>query len=95
EPFLEALAARFRALTREEVNAAIRRHVAPGRLQIAIVAPGAHDLAEALVRGDASPIRYETEKPPALLAEDAIIAKHPLGLAHEQVNILPLASIFR
>ncbi len=95
EPYLEALPARFRTLTRDEVNAAIRRHVAPGRLQIAIVATGAQELADALVRGDPSPITYDAEKPPEVLAEDKIIANHPLGLAREQVNVLPLASLFR
>jgi zinc protease len=95
QPHLEALRARFATLTRDEVNAAIRRHVAPSRLQVVMVAPAAAELAERLVKGDPSPITYNVEKPPALLAEDAQIAAHPLGLSREQVNVVPLTSIFR
>ncbi|MDB4971852.1 MAG: Peptidase, family [Myxococcaceae bacterium] len=95
EPHLASLTAAFGKLTREQVNAAIRRHVASSRLQIAMVAPHADALAESLVRGDASPITYNVDKPADVLAEDKLIEKHPLGLLREQVNVLPLASIFR
>ena len=94
EPHLSQLTASFQQLTREQVNAAIRRHILPSRLQVAMVAPDAGRLAEALVRGDASPITYNVDKPGAVLAEDKLIESHPLGLVKEQVNVLPLASIF-
>ncbi|MET0339415.1 MAG: insulinase family protein [Polyangiales bacterium] len=94
-PHLDALRARFATLTRDEVNAALRRHVVPGRLQVAMVAKDASALAERLVKGDASPITYDTEKPQALRDEDTQVAAHPLGLSREQVNVVPLASMFR
>lgn len=94
EPHLARLTASFEKLTREQVNAAIKRHIVPSRLQVAMVAPAAGALAEALVRGDASPITYNVDKPESVLAEDKLIESHPLGLAKEQVNVLPLASIF-
>ncbi|MDB4987185.1 MAG: Peptidase, family [Myxococcaceae bacterium] len=95
KPNLQALSAAFATLTREQVNAAIRRHIAPARLQIAMVAPGAEALAAALVRGEPSPISYNVEKPESVLVEDKLIENHPLGLLKEQVNVLPLGSIFR
>jgi zinc protease len=94
EPHLAALSRRLSALTRDEVNAAIRRHIAPTRLQVAMVARGASALADALVRGDASPIRYNSEKKASVLDEDKLIERFPLGLSREQVNVLPLPSIF-
>lgn len=94
-PTLEALRARFRTLTRDEVTAAVRRHIALSRLQIAMVTPNATALGAALVRGEPSPIHYDSEKPAAVLEEDKLIAVHPLGLAEEQVNVVPLASVFR
>jgi zinc protease len=94
EPYLASLTERFQKLTREEVNAAIRRHVLPARLQVAMVAPHASELADAIVRGEPSPISYNVDKPAAVLAEDKLIEVHPLGLRKEQVNVLPLPSIF-
>ncbi len=92
---IDALRAQLAALTRERVNDALRRHVLPGRLQVAMIAPGAQALADKLVSGEASPISYNTEKPPELLAEDKLIETFALGLTREQVNVLPLASLFR
>jgi zinc protease len=94
EPHLATLAANIRKLTRDEVNAAIRRHIAPSRLQIVMVAPRAHELSEALLRDDASPITYNVEKPAEVLAEDKLIEVFPLHLVREQVNTRPLASMF-
>ena len=95
EPYLDKLRQRFSTLTRDEVNAAIKRHLAPSRLQIALVAPGAAALADALVRGEPSPITYNVEKPASVLDTDKQVAVHPLGLGKEQVNVIPLSSVFR
>jgi zinc protease len=92
---VEALRARLATLTRAQVNAALRMHILPARLQVAMVAPDAQALADKLVAGEPSPITYNVEKPAALLGEDKLIEKHPLGLSREQVNVLPLSSLFR
>ncbi|MEY4512684.1 MAG: hypothetical protein RLZZ450_4806 [Pseudomonadota bacterium] len=95
QPHLSSLAADIRKLTRDEVNAAIRRHVAPGRLQIVMVAPRAQELSEALLRDDPSPITYNVEKSAEILAEDKLIESFSLHLVREQVNVRPLSSIFK
>jgi zinc protease len=89
------LRAQLAGLTREQVNDAIKRHIVPARLQIAIVAAKAQALADKLVSGEPSPISYNVDKPAALLAEDKLIEKHPLGLRREQVNVLPVETLFR
>lgn len=94
-PNVEALRAQLAGLTRHQVNAAIRRHIVPGRIQVALVAPNAQVLADKLVAGEPSPISYNVEKPAALLEEDKLIEKHPLALRREQVNVLPLATLFK
>ncbi|HEY6878923.1 MAG TPA: pitrilysin family protein [Polyangiales bacterium] len=89
------LRAQLAQLTREQVNAAIKRHIVPGRIQVAMVAPNANALADKLVLGERSPITYNVDKPAALLEEDKQIEKHALGLTREQVNVLPLETLFR
>jgi zinc protease len=93
-PYLDELRAAFAALTRDQLRAAVARQLSLDRVQIAIVAPQAARLAEALVEGAPSPITYGSEKPPELLQEDARIAAHPLRLTREQISIVPVAEIF-
>jgi zinc protease len=92
-PYLEQLRAAFAALTREQLRAAVARQLALDRLQIAIVAPHAARLAEALVEDAPSPITYVSDKP-ELREEDKRIAAHALRLTAEQIRIVPVAEIF-
>ncbi|HEX6240464.1 MAG TPA: insulinase family protein, partial [Polyangiales bacterium] len=94
QPHLTSLRAAFRALTREELHAAVKRHLALERLQIAIVAPNAEALAAQLVKGDPSPITYASEKPAPILEEDKSIVSYPLGLRQEQFTIVPISQWF-
>jgi zinc protease len=94
-PHLDTLRAAMRALTREQVNAAVKRHLDPSKLQIALVARDAEKLSAALLGGEPSPIAYPAEKPPELLEEDKLIAAHPLNLRAEQLRIVPVGQVFR
>jgi zinc protease len=94
-PYLETLCGQLQRLTRDEVNAAIKRHIDPRRLQIAIVAPNAAALAAVLASDAASPITYDSEKPAEVLEEDKLIAVHPVGLSREHIQIVEVSQIFR
>jgi zinc protease len=93
-PHLDTLRAAFRALTREQLNAAIKRHIALDKLQIAIVAPDAQHFAKALTQDEPSPIKYSSEKPAEILEEDKAVATYPLGLRDAEVRIVPVAQMF-
>ena len=81
-------------LTLEQVNAAIKRHLQPDDLKIAIVTGQAEKL-RCDPREDApSPITYPSPKPDAVLAEDRAIAAFPLGISAERVAIVPVAEAF-
>jgi zinc protease len=94
-PYLDVLRAKVRALTREQVNAALKRHVDPEKLQMALVAPDAQKLAAQLVAGAPSPIVYSSEKPPEILEEDKAIVAFPLNLLEPQVKVIPVAEVFK
>lgn len=81
-------------LTVEEVNAAIRKHLQYDDFNVAIVTGAATDLAAALASGAASPITYETPKPPEVLAEDRLIGSYPLRIAAEDITVVPVSSMF-
>lgn len=81
-------------LTRDEVNAAIKKHLQLDRLKLAIVTGEAAKLSETLTTNAPSPITYPTEKPPEVLAEDQEIMVYPLRVAAEGVEVIPIAETF-
>jgi zinc protease len=81
-------------LTLDEVNAAIRKHLKPERLWIAMVSEQADSLAARLASGAPSPITYATPKPDEVLAEDRAIMAYPLGVRRESIQVVPVDAMF-
>jgi zinc protease len=87
------LAERLPRLTVEQVNAAIRKHLKPSGMKIAIVAQNSDELRELLTSGKPSPISYDTQGTPEdVLAEDKQIAVFPLK--DLTVKIVPVSRMF-
>jgi zinc protease len=81
-------------LTRDEVNAAIRKYIKPAAMVIAIVSEDADQLAEALASDAPSPISYATSKPPEVLEEDKSIQAYPLHITKGAIRIVPVEQMF-
>jgi zinc protease len=81
-------------LTREQVNAAIRKHLRAERLQIVAVTGNAEDLKKQITGAGPSAIQYNSAKPADILAEDKIVGTFELGLRPEDVSIVPVANMF-
>jgi len=83
-------------ITLDEVNAAIRKHLRPADLAIALVTQHAEDLKQALAAERPSPITYPAGvvKPPELLTEDQAIATYPLHLAADRIQVVPVTKMF-
>ncbi len=81
-------------LTREQVNAAIRKHLRTDRLQIVAVAANAEDLKKQITGAGPSAIQYNSAKPPEILAEDKIVGAWDLGLLPQDVEIVPATQVF-
>jgi zinc protease len=92
--FTEYMRTALARLTREQVNAAIRRHFSSDGISIVIVCKDAAALKQALVEDRVAPVRYDAEKPRALLDEDAVIGAEKLGIAAASVQITPIAEVF-
>lgn len=91
---LQRFGEEIRQLTREEVNAAIRRHLQLDDVAIAIVTGSADTLRETLIADTPTPITYPTPKPDEVMAEDVEIARVPLSVAAEDVHVVPVEEIF-
>jgi zinc protease len=81
-------------LTLEDVNGAVKRHLSAKDLSFVIVAKDARALGDALVADGASTVKYEGEKPAALLEEDRAIGATRLGIRREAVRVTPAADVF-
>ena len=84
----------LRKLTVEDVNRAVARHLSADRLSIVIVTKGAAALKQALVADAFSPIKYDGEKPAALLAEDKVVGALKLNLTADRVRVTPIEEVF-
>lgn len=94
EAFPEYVRSGLASLTREQVNAAIRRHLQLQHIQYVFISKDTTDLAERLRSNQVSPLSYNSDKPAELLAEDAQIQQIDLGLAGERVRVVDAGVMF-
>jgi zinc protease len=84
----------LRKLTVEDVNRAIARHLSADRLSIVVVTKDAAGLKQALASDAFSPIKYDGEKPAALLEEDKIVGALKLSVPSERIKVTPINEVF-
>jgi zinc protease len=96
DDYIGTLPAKLDALTLEQVNAAIRKHLRSDRLRIAVVTKGADAFLKDLVENTASPMSYDAEGIPAdVLAEDAAIAVFRLNVNRAASKIVDAGEMFK
>src|SRR5690606_41743117 len=83
------------ALTLDDVNRVIREHLGADGLAAVVITPDAEAFAERLIADAPSPITYASEKPAEILAEDEVVARHPLGLDPDDGRALGVDDVFR
>ena len=93
--YAEHMRAALAKLTVDDVNRAIREHIRPRDLQIVMITKDAEGLKQQLVSDAVSTIKYEAEKPQALLDEDKVIGSMKLGIRADAVRIVPAEDVFR
>jgi len=85
------------ALTLEEVNAAVKRHIHPESMRYVVVTGGADELVEQVSDNVTTPLAYSGSTPPAegteQAAEDADWASTPIGW--DDVRVIESTDLFR
>ena len=82
-------------LTRADVNAALRKYIRPHDMKVVIITKDAEALKQRLVADEPSAMKYEAEKPQALLDEDKVIGAIKLGIPAQAVKVIPVEDVFR
>ncbi|MBY5990624.1 M16 family metallopeptidase [Ferrimonas balearica] len=93
DAFVETVRAGLASLTLEQVNRVIREQLVLDNIQFVFVSPEANKMAERLRSERPSPMRYNTEMPEPVQAEDARIQALPLGI--RRVEVVPLEGLFQ
>ena len=89
------LKARLPSMSKAQVDRAIRKHLDPKRLTIAIVSDNAKTLRAQLLSGKPTPMTYDTrDTPTEVLERDKSIEAFPLLLTPNRVKILPAGVMF-
>ena len=91
---LARFAEMMKSLTRDEVNAAIKKYLQVDNVKIAIVTGEAEKLKADMIADAPSPMTYASEKPEEVLAEDKEIEVFPLAVAEDAVRVVPVDEIF-
>ncbi len=92
--YVTDMRAKLAKLTRADVNAAVKRHLQARDLSVVVVTRDAEGLRDALVADGFSPIKYDGEKPSALLDEDKVVGALKLGIRPRAVTITPVEDVF-
>ncbi|MFO0627590.1 MAG: pitrilysin family protein [Polyangiales bacterium] len=87
--------ARWQTLDVAAVRAAAAEHLTARDLWVAVVAPNARALADAIATNAPSPITYDSPKPASVMTEDREIAAYPLPVRPDDVRVIPLDRVFR
>jgi zinc protease len=96
EDFLGSLPAKLDALTLDQVNAAIRKHLRSDNLKVAVVTKGADAFFKDLIDNTPSPMTYEAEGiAPDVIEEDGTVAVYRLNVNKAASKIVDVSEMFK
>jgi zinc protease len=93
--FIELVSQGLEALTLEQVNQVIKKHLQLEDIHFVFITSDGADMKSRLVNDTTSAMTYNSEKPADLLAEDEVIQDYPLGLEDADVSIEAIDVVFQ
>lgn len=94
EDYIGKIDRELKALTLDDVNAAIRRHISAKDLKVALVTENAGALKQAMLDNAPSPVTYASPVGERILEEDKIIAGFPLQVNPAKTRVVPVNMLF-
>ena len=93
--FTDYISGKLKNLTLADVNRVIKTYLQDDNVKFVFITKDAEGLRDNLLSNATSPMKYDAEKPEALLAEDKIIQDYKLDFKPEKVKIRPLEEVFQ
>jgi zinc protease len=92
--FLVSIKPKLEALTRDQVNAAIKKHLQLENMSIVVITKDAEDLKKKLLSGASTNIKYAGPQPAAVLEEDKEISVYPIPVKEQDIRIVNINEVF-
>jgi zinc protease len=92
--YLESIRPGIAALTLDQVNGAIKRHLQYDNIYLVFITADAEAMKQKLLSGEPTAITYTSEKPAELLAEDQEIASFPIPVSEDKITIMGIDEVF-
>ncbi|MDH3457271.1 MAG: insulinase family protein [Gemmatimonadota bacterium] len=92
--YLASIRPGIEALTLDQVNAAIKRHLQYDNMYLVFITADAEAMKQKLLSGAATRITYTGEKPAELLAEDQEVAAFPIPVSEDKITIIGIDEVF-
>lgn len=94
ENFAEYITKALKSLTLEQVNQAIKDNLQSDNMHYVFITKDAKDMKQRLASDKTSPLKYNSDKPQALLDEDKIIESYKLDLDAKNIKVVPVDKVF-
>ena len=95
EFYIDKIQSELENLTRDEVNAAVKRHLQYKNLAVAIITPVAKRFRDDLLANETSQIQYNVRVSPEILEEDKEIINYRLAINRDRIRIIPVGEMFK
>ena len=93
--FVNYVRQQLASLTVADVNRVIKQNLQTDNIHYVFVSGDAKDMKKRLLTEQQSVLKYNSEKPAKLLADDKIIQDYKLNIPAENLEIMPIDSVFK
>ncbi|MFY8273070.1 M16 family metallopeptidase [Pseudoalteromonas sp. SSDWG2] len=93
--FADMVRSQLEALSVDDVNRVIRENLQTDNIHYVFVSGDGEDMKQRLASEQVSPLKYNTEKPAELIAEDKQIESYKLAIPSENIKVVPLEDVFK
>ncbi|WP_105213762.1 M16 family metallopeptidase [Pseudoalteromonas sp. T1lg22] len=93
--FADYVRSQLETLTVADVNRVIRENLQTDNIHYVFVSGDGEDMKARLANEQVSPLKYNTEKPAELVAEDKQIESYKLAIPSKNIKVVPLEEVFK
>ena len=95
QEFVKYVREKFEKLTLSEVNRVIKENLQTDNIHYVFISGDGKDMKQRLLSEQVSTLKYNSEKPAALLATDKIIERYKLTLPANNVDVIAVDEVFK
>ena len=95
DEFVSYVRKQLQALTVADINRVIKENLQTDNIQYVFITGDGKDMQKRLASEQVSPLKYNTDKPAELVAEDKIIESYKLSIPKKNIEVLAIDDVFK